>query len=266
MQRYLINHLGAGEFISLLLIFNTIISLVILFLVRKYLSHLITHENNRYIGFFLGSITATYGFVLGFIIVSLWQNIHQVQSFISQESESLSVLVYNAAAFPASVQHKILSGIDRYIYSLFIYEWPSMRLGHASPITAAALKSLFSITQSYSPNTKVETIFYSQFVANLDLVSQFRGKRLEYLHTGLIDVIRFMLIFGFFLIIFLASLLESKVPTLHALAVVVVSAMLSFNLGLAFLFDYPLSGYIAAAPTSYVRGVLAPFKPVTHEE
>lgn len=261
MQRYLINHLDPGMFLLLLTSVNVLISLLILSIVKKYLSSLIRHENNRYIGFFLASITANYSFILGFIIVSLWKDIHQVQSYIAQESEGLSSLIYNATAFPSHMQDRILTSVDNYIYTLLTYEWPSMRLGHASPRAAAALEELFSLIQSYSPETTVEMTFYNQFVSNLNLVSQFRGKRLEFLHTGLIDVIRFMLVFGFFLIIFLVSLLESQIPKLHTLSVVVVSAMISFNVGLALLFDYPLAGSIAATPTSFTRGALAPFKP-----
>ncbi|MBA3813252.1 MAG: DUF4239 domain-containing protein [Alphaproteobacteria bacterium] len=244
MQRYLINHLSAGEFIALLMCSILCLALTLSFLSNKYLTSFMSYDNNRFTGYFLGSISASYGFILGFIIVTLWRELYEVKIFIMHEAEYLSLLVYNSSAFPISTQSELNNGIEQYIKVIIQDEWPLMHLGKVSEKTVPALLNLFHLIQSYSPETRIEETFYNQFINNLNRVVEFRRKRLEYLDSSLIDVIRFMLGFGLIIILFLISLLDSDSKKLKILSIILVSGMLSFNLGLAFLLDYPLAGSI----------------------
>src|SRR5438445_12937435 len=99
MQRYLLNHLSAGEFIALLMVVILGVAFLILHLTKRYLSGLMSAENNIFTGYVLGGIITSYGFLLGFIIVTLWQEYYEVKNFIIQEAEYLSLLVYNMSAF-----------------------------------------------------------------------------------------------------------------------------------------------------------------------
>jgi len=261
IELYLLNHLDAGEFILLLIIIILAIALLISFFSNKYLSSFISKENNTFVGFFLTSISTNYGFVLGFIIVTLWQELYEVKTFIMQEAEYLSLLMYNMSSFPSSVQGDLVEGIGHYIKVLLQDEWPAMKFGKASEQGFKALSNLFYIIQSYTPETKGEVAFYTQFVNNLNNIVEYRTKRLEFLNSSLIDVIRFMLGFGVLIILFLASLLKCGTPMLKTIAIVLISSVLSFNLGLALLLDFPLAGSISAKPTPFTKGILERFKP-----
>lgn len=266
MQRYLLNCLSAGEFIALLMLIISCIALIILFLSNKYLSDFISDRNNLFTGYFLGGIIANYGFLVGFIIVSLWQELYAVKTFIVQEAEYLSLLIYNMAVFPQEVQNEITKGVAQYIKVIIQDEWPLMHLGEVSEKAIPSINNLFHIIQSYSPATKVESIFYEQLIINLNKIVEFRRKRLEYLDSSLIDAIRFMLIFGIIVILLLVSLLESRSLKLKILDICLVSGILSFNFGLALLLDYPLAGSISATPAPFTKGVLARFDPENKQE
>ena len=266
MQRYLLNHLSAGEFIAVLMGVILCVALIIFYLSKRYLSDFMSSRNNTFTGYFLGGIITNYGFLLGFIIIILWQELYAVKNFIVEEAEYLSLLVYNMAAFPREVQNKISGGIEQYIKIIIQEEWPLMQWGHVSEKAIPSLNNLFHIIQSYSPETTVEKVFYEKFVKNLNSVVEYRRKRLEYLGSSLIDTIRFMLIFGMLIILFLVSLLSSKSMKLKLLDIILVSGILSFNLGLALLLDYPLAGSISASPVSFTKGVLAQFNPENKQE
>lgn len=261
IHRYFINHLSAGEFVLLLVIIMSLLAVVIFFCVRKYLSFLVSTENTKFISVFVTSVTANYAFILGFIIVTLWKDFDQVDTFVTQESEFLSTMLYGALAFPAKVQTEAMKAIEQYIHAVVYDEWPAMRAGHASPAAEAAVANLYHVIQSYSPETKIESAFYDQFIKDLTAMSQYRGRRLEYLHTTLIDIIRYMLFLGIFLIVFLLSLIKVQRLKIQIVSILVVSTMLSFNLGLALLFDYPLAGSIAVSPEPFTNGVLERFNP-----
>jgi uncharacterized membrane protein len=258
MHRYLINQLTAGEFITLLILVAWCVTLSIVYLVRKYLVSMENEANTRYIGFFIGSIMANYAFVLGFIIITLWQRIEVVRLSVIDEAGCLSAMVCSAFAFSASFQGEIVSAIGQYIQVLIQDEWPAMQIGESSQMAESLLTNLFHMIQSYTPETKVESVFYNQFVSSLNAAVEYREKRIQYLNSALINVILFMLVFGIVLIVFLLSLLESKHNKLKLLAILVVTTALSFNLGLALVFDYPLSGTVSVSSRPFTRGVLAP--------
>jgi hypothetical protein len=256
IHRYLINHLSAGEFIFLFVICVALLATAVFFLVRRFFPFLITAENTKFVGLFLVPLAANYALVVGFVIVTLWRELEQVDTFVTQESEFLSTMVYSARAFPAKIQHDLMLGIEEYVHALIDYEWPAMRQGYPSQVAEAALSHLYQLIQAYSPDTKVETTFYNQFVTNLNSVAQYRGRRLEYLHTTLVDVIRYLFLCGIILIVFLMSAIKVKNKKLHLMAILFVSAIFSFNLGLALVFDYPLAGSIAISSEPFTNGVL----------
>jgi hypothetical protein len=262
MQRYLLNHLNNAEFIILLTCIILTLAFTLSFLSKKYLGKFISYDNNRFVGYFLGSISANYGFILGFIIVTLWKELYEVKAFVMQEAEYLSLLVYNMSAFPLSTQNEIMNGIEQYIKIIIQEEWPLMRLGQVSEKTIPTLSKLFHIIQSYSPETKVESAFYNQFISNLNKVIEFRRRRFEYLDSSLSDVMRFMLIFGVLVILSLISLLDSQSQKIKILAITLASSMLSLNLSLALLLDYPFTGSNSTFVVSsdpFKKGILEQF-------
>lgn len=259
MLRYLLNHLSSGEFILLLWAIILLCAFVMSALSQKYLSTHINYENNKYIGYFLGSISANYGFILGFIIVSLWKELYDVRHHIIQEAEYLSLLVYDAAIFPQAIQNEILATVEQYIKVIVNEEWPLMKTGQVSEKSVTIFTKLFEIMSNYKPESNTENIMYYKFITNAEKVIEFRRKRLEYLNSGLVDVLRVMLILGVFIILFLTTLLAGPSKLLRSIAIILVSGMLSFNLGIALLLDYPLAGTISASPDPFRMGILGRF-------
>lgn len=266
MTRALINYLNTGEFLLLLMVVVLCISFIMFFSVRRFLPFLIEQENLKYVGFVLGTITGNYAFLLGFIIYDLWKSLHDVQLLIVQETDNLELMTYSCLALPSHIQNEVMEGIRRYIHAVIYEGWPSLRWGEGSQTAQNTITSLFHILQSYTPETKTETTFYNKIVNQLDGVLLNRSRRLEYLDTAIIPPLRFMLGMGLLIIIFLVSLVEIGNKYIHALIMILVSAILSFNVGLALLLDYPFSGSIAASPKPFTKGILAQFKLKEHIE
>lgn len=241
MHRYLLNHLSNLEFILLVTCSILILAFTLAHVSKKYFSGYMTYETNRFVGYFVASISANYGFILGFIIVTLWRELYEVKSYVMQEAEYLSLLVYNASAFPSPIQNEIISEVGHYIQIVTQDEWPLMRLGTVSPKTIPIFSNFFNIIQSYTPESRVEISFYTQFLNNLNKLIEFRRKRLEYLDSSLSDIIRFILIFGVLVILSLISLLDTPSRKLKLFTIALASCMLSLNLSLALLLDYPFA-------------------------
>jgi hypothetical protein len=268
MERYLFNNLSNFEFIVLIISSVLAIEFIISLIARKFFSSFMSYENNRFTGYFIGAASANFGFILGFTIVTLWRELYELKSFVTQEAESLSLLVYNASAFPHVFQAELMNGIEQYIKLIIQEEWPLMRLGKVSEKTASVFSNLFHIIQSYSPTTETESTFYHQFVTNLSKVIELRQKRMDFLETSLSDVFRFMFLFGLLVILFLISLLDTESNKLKILTTTLLCSMLALNLSVALLLDYPFTGLlnqeedlfsVSAAP--FKRGILEQFDP-----
>jgi hypothetical protein len=268
MHRYLLNNLSNSEFIILTTCLVLIVAFTLTYVLKKYFSHFMSYENNRFVGFFVASISANYGFILGFIIVTLWRELYEVKSYVLQEAESLSLLVYNASAFPSTIQNEIINEVTNYIKIVTEEEWPLMRFGNVSPKTVPIFTNLFHIIQSYTPETSVEISFYNQSINNLNRLIEFRRKRLEYLDSSLSDILRFILIFGVVVILSLIALLDTKSKTLKFFTLTLASIMLSLNLSLALLLDYPFAeiegeteDLFAVSSHPFTAGILEQFDP-----
>lgn len=245
-----------------------IIAFALTFISQKYFYSFISYENNRFVGYCVGSISANYGFILGFIIVTLWRELYDLKSLVVQEAEYVSLIFYNSSAFPNNIQDEIINEISQYIRIMIQDEWPLMRYGKVSPKVIPLFSKLFHTIQSYTPNTQVESAFYNQFINNLNKVIEFRRKRLEYLDSSLSDIIRFMLIFGAVVILSLISLLYAGSNKIKILSLTLVSCMLSLNLSLALLLDYPFSSIpgddsdlFAVNSHPFKAGILKKFDP-----
>lgn len=273
MQRYLFNHLSNTEFILLVMGTVLVMAFMMSLFSRKFLSSIMSYENNRFLGFFIGTVTANYAFILGFTVVMLWRELHDVKSIIAQEAGYLALLVYNAPAFPDAFQSELMKGVEQYIKLILQEEWPAMRLGKVSENAVHVFSNLFHTIQSYSPETKIESVFYNQLVNNLNKVIEFRRKRFEYLESSIPDALRFIFLFGLCVILFLVSLLESESRRLKILTTILVCSMLSLNLSVALLLDYPYTGLesgetdlFSVNSDAFKEGILERFNPENKKE
>jgi hypothetical protein len=273
MQRYLFNHLSNGEFVILMISSVLLIEFTMSVIARKFFSSFMSYENNRFIGYFIGAASANFGFILGFTIITLWRELYELKSFVTQEAEYLSLVVYNASAFPHAFQADLMNGVEQYVKIIIQDEWPLMRLGKVSEKSVPTFSHLFHVIQSYSPETKVESTFYNQLVTNLNKVIELRRKRMEFLETSLSDVFRFMFLFGLLVILFLISLLASESNKLKVLTTTLLCSMLALNLSVALLLDYPFTGLLngeedlfSVSALPFKRGILEQFDPDRKKE
>ena len=255
----LINWLPIWLFIILITILLMSLSAIIFWLVRKFFPHLIKHQSSDILSILIGVISTNYGFLVGFVIIILWQSYNQATLVVYNEANYLSLILYDCAAFPMEIKTEITETVGKYIHILINEEWDLMKWGRVSDDARLALGKIFTIIQSYTPNTETEKAFYSEAISNLNSVLENRRLRIEKVESALPDTLRFILIFGVLIVAFFVSLLETKYQRVHLFVTLVVTAIMSFNVGLALTLDYPFSGYISVANEPYTRGILAQY-------
>ncbi len=227
-------------------------------MVRNFFPNLLSKENTSFLTSLIGIISANYGFLLGFVIVILWQTFNSAKLFTSLEAYNFRLMWHDCAVLK-SISHEVRDLIGQYVTTIIHEEWPLMKVGLESSKISQIIDNFFKVLQSYVPQNEVEKNFYKEIVTQLNAVVQNRAQRLEYTQSILSGPLRFIIIVGALLLVFLLSLLENKGRRLHLFATIMVSSVIAFNVGLALTMDYPFSGDISISSKPFTQGVLSQY-------
>ena len=218
MQVFLLNTLTTWQFLLYLTLLMTVMATLI-FILTKRLVHVSFHKHNKELfTLAISIIIANYGFLLGFIIIYLWQDIGHAMTLVSEEAAQLSIIVSDCFAFSSDFQHQFLNAVGQYIKYVVHDEWETMRWGNSSLLAQNAMQNIYHVVQSYTPQGKKEEIFYLELISHLDLVLENRRLRLDAVSSILIGPLRFIMVLGAIFIVFFISLLEITTGRLLAAA------------------------------------------------
>jgi hypothetical protein len=179
---------------------------------------------------------------------------------VSKEANQLAIIVSDCFAFSSDFQNQCLNAVGQYIKYVTQDEWETMRWGNPSLLAQNAMQNIFHVVQSYTPQGEKEKVFYEELVVHLNLALDNRRLRLDSVSSILIGPLRFILVLGAIFISFFVSLLRIKNTYLHWFVLMVVSFVLSFNISLALMIDFPFSGEITISTAPYEEGNLSRFK------
>lgn len=263
MQLFLLNILPPSLFIIFVMLFITIIICLTFFLVKKFVTRQIAHEPKKFLESLIGLVSTSYAVLLGLLIVTAWGWFLKAQAGTYKEAADLSLLTYYALNMPLPTQKEALDAIGRYIYFVTQEEWPLQRYGQISTNTQEALNYLFQVFHSYQAKSTAEANFHLEISNTLSDLVKHRFVRISKLDSILIVPLRLALFFGIILITFLFSLYEIKRKTTHLFTLIVFTSMLSFNIALALLLDYPYSGQYSVSSKAFKEGILARFDTYT---
>jgi hypothetical protein len=216
-------------------------------------------KDHKFLSLLLGIVSASYGFILGFIIISLWEILVQSKIIVVQEASHLGLLTQDSFAFPLAIQNELLHGIGQYIKHVINDEWVKMSLGLSSSLVQDDLNNLYHTIQSYIPKNAAENWFYNDVIAHLNGIGENRTLRLNQIDSMLISPIRFVMIFGLILISFFFSLYKAKNEAIHLISILVVTSIFAFNVGLALALDYPFADNNLITTQPYTEGILSRF-------
>ena len=222
---------------------SVLISLAILWLFRKYVSHTVLQKNHDVAGFTLSIVGVLYSVILGFTVINAQSRYNEVLQTIHAEALSVADLYRDASFFPPANRDEIRSSLRGYVDAVIHEEWGQpvreKNLFKSQGTLDALWKSYYNIDV---PNEKT-SVFFSISIDKLNALMEARLSRLfnswEHLGTmmwvllltgGLITV-GFMFFFG------LENLRNQMIMT--ALLVSYISFMLYLVYTLDHVFEGP---------------------------
>jgi hypothetical protein len=238
-------------FILLLLIVTVfaVIGMVGTYLFRKYIRLKYLRAHNEVVGFVFAILGGFYGLLLGFVVLLVWDSLNRAQGDADREGSLARGLYRDIRYYPDSSQMKpLMHSYLSYVHSVVDEEYPAMR----------ELKSLTKDNRKYfndvfremevldARDPKVEQMF-----RHLNDLATYRGLRMLDAASAIEIEIWVPLLFGAFIILMFAMLVDVESRRLHMVANGLMGAFMGMVFYLIIILDHPFAGKMRIEPTEY---------------
>jgi hypothetical protein len=227
--------------------------------IRKRFPHsLETHQQVVVLGP-ISFLFTLYAFLLGFIVVNLWQSYDDARRTSMKEAESLGILYHLTEGFPGA--EKVRQSLELYLGSVIADEWPAMAAGTGSLKTRDEFLAVGREIRALSPSSMREQALYSELLARYDELSIHRQSRLLLLEGSIPAPLWWALAAGGGLL--LVGLFFMGIGTAREQIAIDATAIgiLVVTLYLAVEFDRPFGGTMKVAPTAFEKAAAWVLRP-----
>lgn len=119
---------------------------------------------------------------------------------------------------------------------------------------------MYHSMQSFTPTTKLEQLFYSEALQNLNTIQKLRRDRMNQLNSIIPDQLITALIIGVIILTFILGLMRGQSRFIDLIPIIIFAVVLGFHLSIALSLDFPFSGDISVKNTFFNKGILNTFK------
>ena len=238
---------------GVILVVSVIVALGGLHGVRRRVPHHVLSPHNDVAGFVYATIAVTYAVVLGFVVVTVWEQLRDAQDQADAEANAVADVARLATWFPPAEGEAIRRAALAYADSVVEDEWPAMGRQEAPlPETEARLDDLWEAYRLAGDQTGAAAeAAYDQGLDKLDEVSNARRLRLLASRSGIPGVMWTVLLLGGVLTVAFAYVFGVEDARWHALIVAALAAALALLLFLVFVLNRPYQGVVRVESDGY---------------
>jgi hypothetical protein len=168
-----------------------------LFAVRRAVPHHVLAPHNDVAGFIYATIAVTYAVILGFVVVTVWEQYEEARDNVDHEASDIADLYRLAAWFPETEQGSIRQALIDYTDSVIDDEWDAMNQRAApSPQTTAAIDHLWQLYRQVGEGPTEQSTAYDDSLDRLQELGDARRARLIESREGIPGIMWLGLIAG----------------------------------------------------------------------
>ena len=125
-------------------------------------------DEEKEIAINLMQVVAAYiGIMLAFAGVAVWQNFADADTAVHQEAATAAELYRDLTTYGPETQ-ATRGDLRAYIGSILHDEWPSLRDGHGSLATEAALGRIFVELGNFNPQSNRDSAIFTEFILQIE--------------------------------------------------------------------------------------------------
>ncbi|HEX6144858.1 MAG TPA: hypothetical protein VFZ01_19245, partial [Geminicoccaceae bacterium] len=136
--------------------------------------------NNEVAGFKYATLGVIYAVLLGFVVITVWEEYEDAEEHVREESGVLEALIQLGAELPEGARQPALDGLRAYLGAVIDEEWPAMaarREGESAAATAA-LRQLQDRYLDFEPGSARETTLLDKSFDLVIRLNEIRQERL----------------------------------------------------------------------------------------
>jgi hypothetical protein len=222
--------------------------------VHRYVPVRVRRIHNDVAGFVFATLGATYGVLLAFVVVVVWEQFNDANVNKENESSTALVLYHNMAAYPdRSASGVMVAGLAHYA-RLASEEQEPLRIGQSSKDAALALDQLLTLFNGIVPDSAHEQILYAQILQNLNDLAKYRGLRLQAAREELPSVIWIGVVMGALITIGFTFLFGTENVWAHIIMMSLLAALIAVVVYVVTELDHPSMGSVSiGVPDGYAK-------------
>lgn len=253
---------SATFFDAVVIVLSSILtSLAILWMVRHLVSHEQLKPHNEVSGFVYAAIGVVYAVVLGFAVISVWEEYREAESNVTEEANALGNLHRIAEGLPQPMGESIQRNVLAYASTVVNDEWDAMGRGAAPSADAVRqIDTFWTLFYQGQPTTPVELELFAEGLDQLDDLSGFRRERITASDDGMLGIMWGVIIAGAVLTVLFPCLFGVENPLVHSLIIATLAASLGLLLFLAYDLNHPFRGHVRVEPDGIQR-IIDQFSP-----
>lgn len=233
---------------------SIIVSLLVLWLVRRVVPHEKLTPHNDVSGFVYAAIGVIYAVLLGFAVISVWEEARDAEENALQEANAVRDLYRLAGGLPSQTGEEVRAAALAYATTVVDVEWDAMDDQTApSPEAIAQLDRLWQALTQANPTTETETVVLGESLSQLDQLSGHRAQRIIDSDSGIVGLLWVVLIGGAALTVLFPAIFGVENAVLHALIIATLAATLGLLLLLTFDLNHPYRGDVDLSPEGFQR-------------
>ena len=245
--------LSAPALLLILICIFIIISLTLLLITQKYLRILIIDKHVEYGDVFTNSLAMIFGFIIGFIAVSVWESYNDLSNTVSKEANAIHNMYRTIEAYPADTAETGKVILEDYVHEVIVKEWPLLSQDKFDPVAYKKLTLFYDLIVSFRPKDFAELAAHQEM---LGLLANYRELRRDRVHNAkaiLDPSIWLALGSSAFLFVLISCLFEMRTIRIHIILISLLASGLAVVFFLLLMYNHPFMGPNAIQPEAFTR-------------
>jgi hypothetical protein len=222
--------------------------------VHRFIPAEVRRIHNDVAGFVFATLGVTYGVLLAFVVLVVWEQFNDAKANVENESSVAMVLYKNVTTYPDEAASRAMKeGLLKYVHQAVEEQHP-MSAEQSARGSAAALNQLLALLDGVVPDSAHEQILYTQILQNLNELSKYRNLRHQATHEELPSVVWIGVLAGAIITIGFTFLFGTENFWAHIVMMSLLAALIAIVIYVVIEMDHPTRGSVTIGfPEGYSR-------------
>ena len=237
----------------LTIIFVEAISLLGLFLTRRFLLHRFHYSDgtNDAISGTVQAIGVFYGITVGLIAVGVWNTNSNASDLVSREAASIGALYRDVSGYPSPLREELRQNLREYTVFTIDEAWPAQRKGQLLDGGTRLMLGFQDKLYPFNPSTQGQMALHQETLRGYNQLTEYRRLRIDAVGSGLSGIMWAVIWVGAGISIGVAYLYKIQDGILHGILVALMGGFLAMVLFMIVINDKPFYGQAALSSTPY---------------